>query len=97
MFFETISFPISCEPPLVGVDFDQLWGQYPRKKDLFRSRNESAIQFLPETVKLVRELAPAYKMAVVSSSAGVEVEPVLEGSATLASALRARLDGFVRS
>jgi HAD superfamily hydrolase (TIGR01509 family) len=28
-------------------------------------------------VALVRELAPAYKMAVVSSSARVEVEPVL--------------------
>ena len=61
----------------LGVDFDQLWAQYPRKKELFRARNQAAIQFQPETVDLVRELNAHYPMAVVSSSARVEVEPVL--------------------
>lgn len=61
----------------LGVDFDRLWAQYPRKKELFRGRNEAAVQFYPETVRLVRALSPDYAMAVVSSSARVEVEPVL--------------------
>lgn len=61
----------------LGVDFDRLWAQYPRKKDLFRARNTTAISFLPETVTLVRDLSATHKLAVVSSSARVEVEPVL--------------------
>jgi beta-phosphoglucomutase len=61
----------------LGIDFDQLWAQYPRKKELFRGRNETAIQFLPETLELVRALSGEYALAVVSSSARVEVEPVL--------------------
>ncbi len=61
----------------LGLDFDRLWAQYPRKKDLFRSRNEAEISFLPETLAVVREVAAKHKVAVVSSSARVEVEPVL--------------------
>lgn len=61
----------------VGVPFDQLWAEYPRKKELFRSRIETEIMFFPETVDAVRGVAADYKMAVVSSSARVEVEPVL--------------------
>ncbi len=61
----------------LGIDFDQLWAQYPKKKDLFRSRNEELVTFLPETLDVVREAAAAYPLAVVSSSARVEVEPVL--------------------
>jgi beta-phosphoglucomutase len=61
----------------LGIDFDQLWAQYPRKKELFHERNLTAVQFHPETVKVVRELAARYSMAVVSSSARTEVEPVL--------------------
>jgi HAD superfamily hydrolase (TIGR01509 family) len=61
----------------LGVDFDRLWAQYPRKKELFRARNETAVQFLPETLGLLREVAAAYRLAVVSSSARVEIEPVL--------------------
>ncbi len=61
----------------LGVDFDQLWAQYPRKKELFRSRNEALVRVLPETTGLVRSLAAKYALAVVSSSARVEVEPVL--------------------
>lgn len=61
----------------LGLDFDELWAQYPKKKDLFRSRIETAITFLPETLQTVRELSERYRMAVVSSSARVEVEPIL--------------------
>lgn len=59
------------------LDFDELWAQYPRKKELFRSRADSAVQFLPETLEVVREAARSHKLAVVSSSARVEVEPAL--------------------
>lgn len=61
----------------LGVDFDQLWAQYPRKRELFRARNQATIQFVPETVDLLRELERRYRLAVVSSSARMEVEPVL--------------------
>lgn len=61
----------------LGVDFDRLWAQYPRKKELFRARNETAVRFDPDTVALIRDLAPFYQLAVVSSSARVEIEPVL--------------------
>jgi HAD superfamily hydrolase (TIGR01509 family) len=61
----------------LGVDFDRLWAEYPRKKELFRARNEAAVQFYPETLALIREMAAVYKLAVVSSSARVEIEPVI--------------------
>lgn len=61
----------------LGLDFDQLWAQYPKKKELFLSRAESAVRFLPETCELVREVRRSHKLAVVSSSARVEVEPAL--------------------
>ena len=61
----------------LGVNFDELWAQYPRKKELFRARNEAEVQFLPETLEAVREVAGHYTVAVVSSSARVEIEPVL--------------------
>jgi beta-phosphoglucomutase len=62
----------------LNLEFEKLWAQYPRKKELFRSRMESELTFPGETLDLVRELAPRYKLAVVSSSARVEVEPLLE-------------------
>lgn len=61
----------------LGVDFDRLWAQYPRKKELFQARNEAEVKFLPETLEVLHEVAGAYTLAVVSSSARVEIEPVL--------------------
>jgi HAD superfamily hydrolase (TIGR01509 family) len=61
----------------LGVNFDELWAQYPRKKELFRARNLTQVVPLPKTLELVRELAAQYRLAVVSSSARVEIEPVL--------------------
>lgn len=61
----------------LGLPFDDLWAQYPRKKELFRSRNVTEVQFYPETLDLIRDLARQYKLAVVSSSARVEIEPVI--------------------
>jgi HAD superfamily hydrolase (TIGR01509 family) len=61
----------------LSVPFDELWDQYPRKKELFRSRMEATLTFHADTIDLVRELSDHLKLAVVSSSARAEVEPVL--------------------
>ncbi len=61
----------------LGVDFDKLWAEYPRKKEIFRARIDTDIVVLPETLELIRELAGSYRMAVVSSSNRLEVEPVI--------------------
>ncbi len=63
------------DPP---VPFDELWAEYPRKKELFRERILVELPFLPETLALVAELSHAgCKLALVSSSARSEIEPAL--------------------
>ena len=61
-------------PPL---EFDELWAQYPRKKELFRERVISEQPFLRETLELIHNLQQDYRLAVVSSSARSEIEPAL--------------------
>ena len=61
-------------PPL---SFDELWAEYPRKKDLFRERVIAERPFLPATLDLVNNLREHYKLAVVTSSARSEIEPAL--------------------
>ena len=58
------------------IPFEDLWNQYPRKKELFRTRI-TEVPFPAATVDLVRELTGSYKLAVVTSSARVEIEPAL--------------------
>ncbi len=59
------------------VPFEELWAEYPRKKDLFRSRILVELPFLSETQRLISSLHLDYKLAVVSSSARSEIEPAL--------------------
>lgn len=59
-----------------GLDLDMLLAEYPRKKELFRSRIENADVLHPDTLDLLRSL-DGYRLAVVSSSARTEVEPSL--------------------
>jgi beta-phosphoglucomutase len=66
-------FAVDVGPPL---SLDQLIGEYPRKKELFRTKIETADVCHPDTLALVRSLS-GYKLAVVSSSARTEVEPSL--------------------
>ena len=61
------------QPP---IPFEDLWNQYPRKKELFRTRI-TEVPFPAATVELVRELTNSYKLAVVTSSARIEIEPAL--------------------
>ena len=62
------------QPP---IPFDDLWSRYPTKKELFRTSIAEAPPFVAETVALIRELSKSYKLAVVTSSARIEIEPAL--------------------
>jgi HAD superfamily hydrolase (TIGR01509 family) len=55
--------------------FYLIWPQYARKQALFRDKLAMTSPFLAETAALVADLAPDYKLAVVSSSGRAEVEP----------------------
>jgi HAD superfamily hydrolase (TIGR01509 family) len=59
-------------------DWQELWAQYPAKKELFRRRTLDAPPFHPALESLLIELNGKYRMAVVSSSARAEIEPLLE-------------------
>jgi beta-phosphoglucomutase len=62
------------DPPL---DVGRLWGEYPRKQRLYRSRMLAAPPFVDGLAQLLESLS-AYRLAVVSSSGRPEVEPLLE-------------------
>jgi HAD superfamily hydrolase (TIGR01509 family) len=68
------------EPPL---PFDDVWAQYPRKKELFSGRMIEAGAIGADVIDLVRELRANHLLAVVTSSGRREVEPVLELSGIL--------------
>lgn len=58
-------------------DWDTLWALYPAKKQLFQKRMTKP-PFEEELKTLLPELTPHYRLAVVSSSACVEIEPLLK-------------------
>ncbi len=64
-----------ASPPL---DFDALWAQYPRKKELFRAMIASGVPLAPGVRELLDGLHGRYRMAVVSSSSRREVALALE-------------------
>lgn len=64
---------ISADPPR---DWDSLWALYPEKKRLFQERM-TAPAFDPALRELLPALHAGYRLAVVSSSACVEIEPLL--------------------
>jgi len=55
--------------------FDQIWPKYALKQALFRQKLLLKSPFLFETTRMIADLAPRYKLAVVSSSGRTEVEP----------------------
>jgi HAD superfamily hydrolase (TIGR01509 family) len=59
-----------------ALPFEEIWAQYPRKKEMFRDLLAAAAPFDAGTVALIHSLA-ALPLAVVSSSARTEVEPAL--------------------
>jgi len=56
--------------------WDELWAQYPAKKRLFQERAQHPV-FEPELKAMLPSLAASYRLAVVSSSAFSEIEPLL--------------------
>jgi len=64
-----------ASPPL---DFEPLWEQYPRKKELFRAMIAESVPLAEGTRELLAELKGRFRLAVVSSSNRREVEPALE-------------------
>ena len=67
-----------ASPPL---DFDALWAQYPRKKELFRKVIADGVPLGPGAQELLQELQGRYGIAVVSSSSRREVQAALEAPA----------------
>ncbi len=67
-FLRTLTTPV--------VELEVLWGEYPKKKDLFQRRVADRSPIPGATVALVKSLA-GYKLAVVSSSGRAEIEPIL--------------------
>jgi beta-phosphoglucomutase len=59
-------------------DWDELWALYPAKKKLFQGRM-TAPPFEDSLREMLPDLARDYRLAVVSSSACVEIEPLLIG------------------
>jgi len=60
------------------IPFEEIWPHYDRKQLMFRARLEEDPPFLAETVALIHDLSASYKLAVVSSSGRLEVEPPVE-------------------
>jgi beta-phosphoglucomutase len=60
------------------ADTAALWERYPVKRDLFRRRMSDAPPFLSGMREFLAELHPRYRLAVVTSSARAEIEPLLE-------------------
>lgn len=61
-------------PPL---QFDRLWQEFPHKQELFRQRMLADPPISAQVIEFIRSLQD-YKLAVVSSSARSEIQPVLE-------------------
>jgi HAD superfamily hydrolase (TIGR01509 family) len=64
----------ASDPPR---DWQEMWAQYPAKKELFRARMIDAPPFPQGIAALLEELQERYKLAVVSSSSCAEIEPLL--------------------
>jgi HAD superfamily hydrolase (TIGR01509 family) len=61
----------------VGIDFETLYAQYPRKKQLLHDRMVAAPP-MPEAVRQVLKECLPLPIGLVTSSGRLEVEPVLE-------------------
>lgn len=64
-----------CETANPPLNFEELYAQYPRKKERFSERMLQTLPFHPATLELLHQLE--LPMAVVSSSGRNEVEPPL--------------------
>ena len=71
---------VRAAPP---ITVEQLWAEYPLKKQMARDRMLEAGVFTPEVAAMLHSLASRYKLAVVTSSGRTEVEPILDHAGVL--------------
>ena len=72
-----------CRTSAKPLVFDEIWAQYPRKREIFRERMTAEDAVTAEVKDLVRELKATHLVAVVTSSGQREVEPILERAGLL--------------
>jgi len=77
----------ASDPPR---NWEELWAQYPKKKELFRAHTLAAPPFHPALDGLLSRLHLSYKLAVVSSSSRTEIDALL-----VAGGLRGHFDVLV--
>jgi beta-phosphoglucomutase len=73
-------------------DWQELWAEYPKKKEMFRARTLAAPPFHSSLDGLLEQLHREYQLAVVSSSSRNEIEALL-----VAGGLRRHFDVLVCS
>jgi len=71
-------------------NWEELFARYPTKKELFRARTLASPPFDPALGALLESLHERYKLAVVTSSARTEIDPLLT-----AGGLRRHFDALV--
>jgi HAD superfamily hydrolase (TIGR01509 family) len=76
-----LSFLCSRRDPPLSID--ELYKEYPRKKEMFRDRMLASKPVSEEVCCLVDRLRSNHKLAVVTSSGRREVEPILDASGLL--------------
>ena len=73
---------ILCEQVNPPLDVDVLLAEYPRKKELFRTRMLERQPFSPEVLGLIAKLT-SHQLGVVTSSGQYEVQPILAAAGLL--------------
>jgi|ERR1035438_6936384 HAD superfamily hydrolase (TIGR01509 family) len=58
-------------------DWESLWACHPVKSELFRRRTLASPPFAPPLAGFLKSLHGAYKLAVVTASSRIEIEPLL--------------------
>jgi HAD superfamily hydrolase (TIGR01509 family) len=58
-------------------DWESLWACHPVKSELFRRRTLASPPFAPALGDFLKSLHGAYKLAVVTASSRIEIEPLL--------------------
>jgi beta-phosphoglucomutase len=75
-----------CEQNGAQTHFEAVMREHPRKRELFRDRMTASAEAGHEVVALLRDLRGLdLKLAVVTSSGRVEIEPILEKTGLLPS------------
>lgn len=67
-----------CDRAVPPADFDAVMREHPRKKILFRERMVLKAKLRHDVRELIADLKQHFKIAIVTSSGKVEIEPILD-------------------